>query len=391
MNRPDERDNSVDRLLRRSLGSGPQGTTSQCLDAEALAAWAEGGLTGRAFERAQTHLATCNRCQAVLGTLIRTEAAVTPSREPAPRRWLAWLVPITAAAAAIALWIAVPRDDRQSVPPPQSAVADARGSAESAGGAQSAPSPAARADADRAERIDRPASPTGPAASTQPASTGAAGSSNFVTPVAERRADTAPPDQTPPAVGVAGAADVLPSPPAAPPAAARALESAARPGREPAPASSPAAATAKAAAPSPPPATLSAATARSLAATGIVITSPDPAVRWRIGESRVEYSTSGGAAWVTVLTGAGASLLAGAAPTPTVCWVVGRAGAVWLAADSRPFVRVAFPEATDLTGVRARDARTALVSTADGRVFGTSDGGATWTPRPLQDFRTAPF
>src|SRR5439155_21302841 len=38
--------------------------------------------------------------------------------EPAPRRWLAWLVPLAAAAAAVGLWVAVPRD---SDAPPQQA------------------------------------------------------------------------------------------------------------------------------------------------------------------------------------------------------------------------------------------------------------------------------
>jgi photosystem II stability/assembly factor-like uncharacterized protein len=33
---------------------------------------------------------------------------------------------------------------------------------------------------------------------------------------------------------------------------------------------------------------------------------------------------------------------------------------------------------TDLSGVRASDARTATVSTIDGRTFATTDGGQTW-------------
>ena len=37
-----------------------------------------------------------------------------------------------------------------------------------------------------------------------------------------------------------------------------------------------------------------------------------------------------------------------------------------------------FPEITDLSAVRATDARAASVTTADGRTFGTTDGGSTW-------------
>jgi len=79
-----------------------------------------------------------------------------------------------------------------------------------------------------------------------------------------------------------------------------------------------------------------------------------------------------------VPTGIAAVLTAGAAPTTTVCWVVGRGGVVLLTTDGRTWRRVAFPEMTDLSAVRATDARTASVSTADGRIFSTSDGGATW-------------
>jgi photosystem II stability/assembly factor-like uncharacterized protein len=108
------------------------------------------------------------------------------------------------------------------------------------------------------------------------------------------------------------------------------------------------------------------------------IVSPDPSVRWRIAGSVVERSTDGGAAWEAVPTGVAAELRAGAAPSTTVCWVVGRGGIVLLSTDGRAWRRVAFPEITDLSAVRATDARTASVTTADGRMFTTSDGGLSW-------------
>jgi photosystem II stability/assembly factor-like uncharacterized protein len=69
-----------------------------------------------------------------------------------------------------------------------------------------------------------------------------------------------------------------------------------------------------------------------------------------------------------------------------VCWVVGRAGTVLLTTDGRRFQRLPFPETDDLAAVRAMDARTAIVTTADMRNFRTTDGGQTWTPTRLQDF-----
>jgi len=74
-------------------------------------------------------------------------------------------------------------------------------------------------------------------------------------------------------------------------------------------------------------------------------------------------------------------LTAGAAPSANVCWLVGRAGAVILSTDGRAWRRLTFPEQIDLTAVTAVDARTATVTTADGRRFETADGGRTWRLR----------
>jgi photosystem II stability/assembly factor-like uncharacterized protein len=59
--------------------------------------------------------------------------------------------------------------------------------------------------------------------------------------------------------------------------------------------------------------------------------------------------------------------------------VVGKAGAVLLTTDGVTWRRVAFPEMADLSAVRATDARSATVSTVDGRMFTTTDGGETWS------------
>ena len=82
------------------------------------------------------------------------------------------------------------------------------------------------------------------------------------------------------------------------------------------------------------------------------IVSPDPAVRWRIAGSVVQRSTDGGARWDAVPTGVASPLTAGAAPSASVCWVVGRGGVVLLSTDGRTWRRVAFPEMTDLSAVR---------------------------------------
>ena len=112
MKRSRERDQAVERLLQQSLKKPRDGSVTEfCLDAETVAAWVDGGLSGTTLEMAQSHVADCARCQALVGTAARLDS-LAPLSQPqrASRRWLAWAVPLTAAAAGIALWVAVPRD-----------------------------------------------------------------------------------------------------------------------------------------------------------------------------------------------------------------------------------------------------------------------------------------
>jgi photosystem II stability/assembly factor-like uncharacterized protein len=50
-----------------------------------------------------------------------------------------------------------------------------------------------------------------------------------------------------------------------------------------------------------------------------------------------------------------------------------------LSIDGRSWRRVTFPETVDLRAVTAADVDNATVTTADGRVFVTVDGGQTWS------------
>ena len=98
----------------------------------------------------------------------------------------------------------------------------------------------------------------------------------------------------------------------------------------------------------------------------------------------VQRSADGGATWTILASGATEDLTAAAAPSATVCWIVGRAGTVLLSTDGAQWRRVGFPERVDLTAIQATDSRDATVTTVDGRRFRTADGGRTWTP--LQEF-----
>jgi len=106
--------------------------------------------------------------------------------------------------------------------------------------------------------------------------------------------------------------------------------------------------------------------------------------RWRIlGGTSVQRSVDGGATWWGAILPATSSftLTAGSAATQTVCWLVGRDGAVFVTRDGLTFARVPFPDSGHLRSVQAIDALHALVTTQDGRTFSTSDAGVTWVAR----------
>jgi hypothetical protein len=196
--------------------------------------------------------------------------------------------------------------------------------------------------------------------------------------------------------------------PAAPPAAAAVPPAGARPTPTPTPTPTPAAAATQAAADmtlaradrnalkmvttapkfpiefGPPPAAgaggMGRGGGRSAAARAMVTPRPELArIRWRILENgRVERSLTGGADWAAVPLEPLVFVTAGSAPSPNVCWLVGRDGLVLRSVDGAIFGRVDFPEVIDLTSVRATDELRATVETRGGRTFTTTDGGHTW-------------
>jgi hypothetical protein len=351
VNRPHDRDQAIERLLRQSLKTPPTGATDGCLDAETLAAWADGGLSGEALEMAQLHAADCARCQAMVAGVVHA-AASAPAPAPALRRWLAWLVPLTAAAAAVAIWVAVPRGPGtapQSVAENQNRTAQEK--AEPAVPNPPEPSSALKEVQEPAAKSDQ--SPRDQLQASE------------LRKDADRREADLLKRESQAADGSAARADK--AAPAAAPASA--------------PAPPPAAP-----APSPAPATRESLQARSdtnaagaeKLGTVTVARSRDSTRRWRIAGTALEHSTDGGSTWNTVATGVSSALTAVAAPSATVCWVVGRGGVVLRTTDGQNFSRVAFPEMTDLSAVQATDATSATVTASDGRVFTTADGGVTW-------------
>ena len=285
-----------------------------CLDAETLAAWFDGGLSGAALEDVQSHVATCDRCQALVGAMGRTRAAVAqPQPERSPRWWLAWAVPAAAAATAVAIWVAIPDQRNAAV--------------------NSVPSPSSEKQEASPQSTSLPPPPSEPAAPPATAATPARGAR-------AKEADAAAPAATPQSAG-------------------NAVQQA--------------------------PGSLNeAVSVRSAAPASAAAELRDEAGRHGTAapqlQARAAFSTSTcGPMWPSPPTDVAGQITAASSPSAAVCWIAGRGGTVLRSTDQQTWQRLNFPVTADITSVKATDAQSATVVTADGRTFSTVDGGVTWT------------
>ena len=80
-------------------------------------------------------------------------------------------------------------------------------------------------------------------------------------------------------------------------------------------------------------------------------------------------------------SGVSTDLTAGAAPSATVCWIVGRSGTIIRTIDGEHWGMVKSPTGDNFVAVASDSAEHAIVTTASGQNFTTSDGGASWHPQ----------
>jgi photosystem II stability/assembly factor-like uncharacterized protein len=99
-----------------------------------------------------------------------------------------------------------------------------------------------------------------------------------------------------------------------------------------------------------------------------------------IGEHGAISRYSHGAGWILQASGVNADLVAGSAPSASICWIVGRVGTILRTLDGFHWSKINAPVSGDLSSVVADSATDATISSADGRRFSTSDGGITWRP-----------
>lgn len=292
---------------------------SDHLDAEIVAAWMDGGLEPAALAAAEAHASTCERCQALLATTVRTLPV-----DPVPaenRSWFRiplWGLPLAAGAAAVVIWMVVPSQQQLATTPPAAPPAVVR---------ETPPPPAPVASAESTKEI----APT-PLRDAR----------------VEQRRDQA---QSAPGARVRENADAKLKRDAQDSISARNETIAAPPP-----------ATTAAAAPAATPAPAAAAPMLQRAerfAQAAEVVAPDGSRRWRFAEY-------------------GPDVTGGSAVSSTVCWLIGRGGLVMLSTNGTTFDHVNLPDRVDVISISAADARSAIVTTTDGRRFETADGGRSW-------------
>ena len=349
-----------------------EGVSSACLDAESLAAWLENQLTPAERSAAESHAASCARCQGMLAAMARTATAADASAPAADRsrswvfRFAPWVAALGAAAVVAVMVANLPRTEpppearatvsQDSAPAPIDALKDAPVAAQAP---KESPAEQQRARADSAEAppAARPQAPSPLAKTTETRKMAAADAKvkqekPAAPPLARNEPELAA--VAPPAQGQAGA-----PPPRVTQAGERAAERQAFGAARSAAARD--------------------AIAENVILAPVLIQSGEANVRWRImGGTVVQHTADGGATWTTQDVKVEAPLVAGSAPTASVCWLVGRQGTVFVTADGRTWQRVTSPPALDLIGVTSTGADTATVTAADGRSFTTSDRGRTW-------------
>jgi hypothetical protein len=109
------------------------------------------------------------------------------------------------------------------------------------------------------------------------------------------------------------------------------------------------------------------------------IPTPDPKIIWMVaGPGAIERSEKGGAGWKTEYLDTRALIVAGAAPTAKICWLVGANGTILRTTNGAHWKTISPPAETDFVRVEAADALNATVTAIDGRKFATTDGGKSW-------------
>jgi hypothetical protein len=427
-----ERDDAMAGLLRRGFESGTE-TGEDCPAPDIVAAYFERSLDADETVRCELHFSRCARCREELAALARAdEAAATSSEKPrsAPRAsWLwdwRWIAPVAAVLIVAAVWATrrptltriaehptqAPVAVTSQPAAPQSAVAQiaptpqpAKPTLSSSAGRAIPPKKIAAQPEGNAQLKKEEVSPPGKSAALQPPASVQdlpLNGRNFVqqealTKSGNMRTDSLAHEKNSADAGDAGGATAQS---AAPTTAAARPMAAQAPGAAGGFAAGVAGGVISGSAAGAPkdvkakqvelPTAANQYTAQSIAAQTVeqlnsepLIRTPDAKILWRLASGGfVERSEDGGATWHGQLPNVNARLVAGFAPSATVCWLVGDNGTILLTTDAVHWRTVPPPERADFAAVTALDADSAIITVADGRKFITNNRGRNWAPAP---------
>ena len=407
--RPDKRPDKADtELLRQSLAHDPSfsAANGSCPEPEILAAYFERSLNAEETARCELHLSGCERCREELALMDRVgERAAIGGRFAGRRAWLwdwRWLAPVAAALIMAAIWIAQrplnPNRESQSRQPlvAMSQPSEPPMKESPARGAPRAAAPSSEVAQNRAlDKAQNSLSREMAQPSTNEKRRGIAAfdarrdaDSNVAAKSAGAR-QSAPEERAGRTQTESKAlADALQTTPALPAANTPSALTGNAGGNVQAETDSSAQAlksTQQMAAPAKPSlyAQKDEKAAPAPSQIGAAVRTSDPRVLWRKQEKGILKSEDGGATWHQAdLPAANARIVALAAPSAQVCWLVGRDSLILLTTDGAHWQSIVPPVKTDFVQIVAENASSATLATAEGLRFQTSDGGKHWHPIP---------
>ena len=109
-----------------------------------------------------------------------------------------------------------------------------------------------------------------------------------------------------------------------------------------------------------------------------MISSPEQKATWIVGRNGMIVRRDPDGSTHPQHSGVTTDLTAGAAPSATVCWIVGRSGTIIRTADGEHWVLITPPTGDNFVAVASDSADHAVVTTAAGQNFATTDGGSSW-------------
>jgi hypothetical protein len=434
LKRDDHNLEPLDAILRRATAQPPGPPTPECADPETLAAYYDRSLAEADRDRLEAHFADCARCQAQLAAIARADEAGASARPHREISWLRPLIVVPAIAAAAALLVVVRsmrssndefrRSEQVAMATHQAPLMDLAARAPAPASPPSAANPSSAPSSNElAMNEPKLAEPSAPQNRQEPERRDEL-RTNRMSPAKESRLRksegeviaSAPNRNATGNVASTEAAPASVQPPVSAPVQSSSVETMAAPSVEPGPTAPAPYPMSQSAAPRALAGAASGAVAGSAIGAGagnaqlrmseqrttpsadqaygsnadvvggasagaevlVTTTSLDRSTTWIVGKNGMILRRDKDGSNHPQHSGVTTDLTAGAAPSSTVCWIVGRSGTIIRTTDGEHWTLITAPTGDNLVAVASDSADHAVVTTASGQNFATSDGGKSW-------------